>query len=383
MRGSLRFARLFGIDIFVHPTFALLLIFIAIESAVAHGSRGAAYGLLNVVGLFACVTLHELGHSLVARRFGGRVREIVLLPIGGMARMSREPTRPLHELLIAIAGPLVNVVIAAALFLALVQHLGAVPDEAAWMAAVSTPSWKALWLTLIAGNVTLAVFNLLPAFPMDGGRVLRAVLSFWLGRVRATTVAVTVGQLLALALAGYAIMTANPWLVLLAAFVFFAAGQEKQSARANDILSYLSAGELVNSRAEQLAPADCIGDVVDSALRSGQVLFPVVNGTQFIGVVHRDEAFAAAAKLGLRANVAQVLRRTLPVFPAQVPIVQVREMIAEYGLPVVVIDGDRFVGVIGAEDMARINELASRLSAAGIRRPAPAAQEPADASPPL
>lgn len=383
MRGSLRFARLFGIDIFVHPTFALLLILIAIESAAAHGARGAVYGLLNVVGLFACVTLHELGHSLVARRFGGRVREIVLLPIGGMARMSREPTRPLHELLIAIAGPLVNVVIAVGLFLALVQHLGHVPDEAAWVAAVSTPSLKAFWLTLIAGNLTLAVFNLIPAFPMDGGRVLRALLSFWIGRVRATTVAVAIGQLLAFALIGYAILTANPWLVLLAAFVFFAASQEKQSARAGDILLHLSAGELVNTRAEQLAPADCIGDVVDSALRSGQVLFPVVNGTQFIGIVHRDEAYAAAAKVGLRANVAQVLRRTLPIFPAQTPILQVRDTIAEYGLPVVVIDGDRFLGVLGAEDMSRINELASRLSAAGIRRPQVAGQEPADASRPL
>jgi Zn-dependent protease/CBS domain-containing protein len=383
MRGSLRFARLFGIDIFVHPTFALLLVLIAIESAASHGARGAFYGLLNVFGLFACVTLHELGHSLVARRFGGQVRQIVLLPIGGVARMSREPTRPLHELLIAIAGPLVNVVIAAGLFAAFVAHLGKMPDEATWMAAVSQPGPKALWLTLIAGNVTLAVFNLIPAFPMDGGRVLRALLSFWIGRVRATTIAVTIGQLLAFALLGYAILNANPWLALLAAFVFFSAGQEKQSARAGDMLANFTVGELVNGKAEALSPADSIGDVVDQALRSGQILFPVVNGTQLIGVVHRDEAFAAAAKIGLRANVAHVVRRALPVFPAKTPVLTVRDSMAEFGLPVVVIDGDRFLGVVGSEDLARISDLASRLSAAGIRRPESAHQEPADASRPL
>jgi Zn-dependent protease/CBS domain-containing protein len=383
MRGSLRFARLFGIDIFVHPTFALLLVLIAIESAASHGARGAFYGLLNVFGLFACVTFHELGHSLVARRFGGQVRQIVLLPIGGVARMSREPTRPLHELLIAIAGPLVNVVIAAGLFAAFVAQLGKVPDEATWMAAVSQPGPKALWLTLIAGNVTLAVFNLIPAFPMDGGRVLRALLSFWIGRVRATTIAVTIGQLLAFALLGYAILNANPWLALLAAFVFFSAGQEKQSARAGDMLANFTVGELVNGKAEALSPADSIGDVVDQALRSGQILFPVVNGTQLIGVVHRDEAFAAAAKIGLRANVAHVVRRALPVFPAQTPVLTVRDNMAEFGLPVVVIDGDRFLGVVGSEDLARINDLASRLSAAGIRRPESVHQEPADASRPL
>lgn len=381
MRGSPRIARLFGIDIRVHFTFAFVLVWVAIEFG-RYGVRGAVFGTLAIVLLFACVAFHELGHSLVARRFGITVREIVLLPIGGVARMSREPDRPFHELLVAIAGPLVNVVIAVGLAAVLVARLdGALPTEALWLTEMEKLGTNALLFWLLAGNVGLALFNLLPAFPMDGGRVLRALLSFWLGKPRATVIAAGIGQVLALGIAALGFVgPGNPVLILVGAFVFFGASQEKVASRAQEMLAQLSAGEVCNPQAQALAPGDQLGDVVDHALRTNQALFPVIYGSDLIGVVLRDDAFSAAERLGLRASVRQVLRRDLPVCEAATPLLQVRDRISETGQPVVIVDGGKWVGVLGAEDLARISQLSSQLLNAGIRRPEAPVTEPAPRS---
>lgn len=380
MRGSPRVARVFGIDVRVHFTFVFVLLLVAAEFGGRHGLRGALFGALSTVLLFVCITLHELGHSLVAQRFGVTVREIVLLPIGGVARMSREPTRPLHELLIALAGPLVNLVIVVGLASALAARLSpVVPDQAFVWSELEKLGPNALLITLLAGNLMLAVFNLLPAFPMDGGRVLRALLSFWLGRQRATVIAAGIGQVLAIGIAVLGIVGANPIFVLVGAFVFFGAGQERSTSRAQEILAQLTAGEVCSSSAQTLAPGDDLGDVVDHALRSSQTLFPVVYGTELIGVVLRDDALAAAERLGLRASVRQVLRRGLPACEAATPLLVVRDQIAESGHPVVIVDGQRLLGILGAEDLARISQLASRLVTAGIRRPEQPVTEPTSA----
>ncbi|HWA71450.1 MAG TPA: site-2 protease family protein [Polyangiaceae bacterium] len=380
MSGSARLARVFGIDVRVHFTFAFVLLWVAIEFGDRHGARGALFGTLAMVLLFACITLHELGHSLVARRFGATVREIVLLPIGGLARMSREPSRPVHELLIAIAGPLVNLAIVAGLSAVLVARVGVVlPDQAFWAAEMDKLGVNALLMWLLAGNLVLALFNLLPAFPMDGGRVLRALLAIWLGRPRATVIAAGVGQVLAIAMAGLGIAAQSPLLVLAAVFVFFGAAQERLASRALEILSQLTAGEVCNPNAQTLAPGDDLGDVVDHALRSNQTLFPLVYGTELIGVVLRDDALLAAERLGLRASVRQVLRRDLPVCESATPLLTVRDQLSEGGRPVVVVDGQRLLGILGPDDLARISLLASRLVSAGIRRPEAPASEPSSA----
>jgi Zn-dependent protease/predicted transcriptional regulator len=377
VRGSPRVARLFGIDVRVHFTFAFVLSWVAIEFGYRHGARGALFGVLGVVLLFACVTLHELGHALVARRFGATVREIVLLPIGGVARMSREPSRPLHELLIAVAGPFVNLVIALVLVGVLGARVGTqLPNEAYWLSEMDKLGGNALLFWLLAGNVLLAVFNMLPAFPMDGGRVLRALLSFWLGRQRATTIAAGVGQVLALGIAALGIAGPNPVLVLVGVFVFFGAAQERLASRAQEILSQLTAGEVCSPASHTLSAGDDLGDVVDHALRSSQALFPVIYGSDLIGVVLREEALAAAERLGLRASVRQVLRRGLPACEASTPLLGVRDHIADTGHPVVIVDGQRLIGILGAEDIARITRVSSRLVTAGIRRPEVPASEP-------
>jgi len=380
MRGAPLVARLFGIDVRVHFTFLFVLCWAAIAFGNLHGARGAAFGVIGVLLLFACVTLHELGHSLVARRFGAIVREIVLLPIGGVARLSREPTRPLHELLIAVAGPLVNLVIALGLASALAARLGGtVPNKEFLFAEMDKLGQNALLIWMISANLGLALFNMVPAFPMDGGRVLRALLSFWLGRQRATTIAAGLGQLLALGIAALGLVGQNPVLLLVGVFVFFGAGQELLTSRAQEILAQLSAGEVCGSAALTLAPGDDLGDVVDHALRSNQALFPVVYGSDLMGVVLREDALIAAERLGLRGSVRQVLRRDLPVCEAATPLLEVRDRIIETGHPVVIVEGQRLVGILGAEDIARISQVSSRLVTAGIRRPVVPASEPSSA----
>jgi Zn-dependent protease len=210
MRLSWRIGRVAGIDVYVHATF--LIIFLIFGG-------GPFLNLLLVLSTFGCVLLHELGHALMARRFGIETADITLYPIGGVARLRRMPRAPGAELLIALAGPAVNFAIAAGLF---TVALGG-------MAGDFAGPWLGGFLSqLMLVNLGLGVFNLLPAFPMDGGRVLRALLSGWVGRAQATTIAARVGQFLAIVLGGVLFMqTWNPIHAALAAFIFFAAGAEE------------------------------------------------------------------------------------------------------------------------------------------------------------
>lgn len=375
MRWSLRLGSVSGIQIRVHFTFALLIVLGASQFGQMHGSRGALFGAISVIGLFACVVLHELGHSLVAQRFGVSVREIVLLPIGGVARLLSEPKKPLHELLIAVAGPLVNVVIAAGLALALqASPLQLFDGEELHAQAVAPPAARPLLLLLMHGNVMLAVFNMIPALPMDGGRVLRAGLSFFLGQVRATNIAAALAQVLAVALALYG-FTHAPLLVFIAVLVFMGAGQERATARANDLLAQLNAGEVCDPQAIVFAPGDSVGAAVDQTLRSAQSNFLVSHGTEPIGTLSRDDVIALAGRVGLHAPLTTITRREPRSVPSDMPLSEVRRLLQEGGgAPVVVRSEEGALGVLGLEDLARIAALTDQLARVGVRRqvsPAP------------
>src|SRR6186713_965113 len=214
MKWSLRVGRLFGIPLYVHFTFFLFLVWVAAESWRMGGSTGGALvEVLFMCALFGCVVLHEYGHALTARRFGIGTRDITLLPIGGLARLERMPDDPKQELWVALAGPAVNFVLGALLFL--------------WLAATGT--WTPLTSVgvttgplaqqLLLANLTLGVFNLIPAFPMDGGRVLRALLALRIDRPRATLVAAKIGQGLAVVFGVLGLFT-SPMLVFIAVFVW-------------------------------------------------------------------------------------------------------------------------------------------------------------------
>jgi len=366
---SLRLGSVSGIAIRVHFTFALLVAAFASELADKAGARGAVFGALLVTGLFGCVVLHELGHALVAQRFGVGVREIVLLPIGGVARLLSEPKKPLHELLIALAGPGVNVVLALGAYVGM--QGGAIPQldwPALQLQAMTAPSLRSVLVLLFYSNCLLAAFNMLPALPMDGGRVLRALLSFAVGQVRATNIAAGIAQVLAVGLALYGLQH-NPLLVFIAILVFMGAGQERSTTRTNLLLADLRAGEVCDPHAITFAPGDSIGAAVDQTLRCAQAHFLVSHGTEAIGTLSRDDLVAMAGRLGLHTPVAAITRRGARAVPPEMPLSDVRRLLQENGgLPVLVQGEDGALGVLGLEDVSRIASLTDQLARGGVRR---------------
>jgi Zn-dependent protease len=228
MFRTLLLGRPFGIGTYVHWSFWLLLLYVAFQ-AMQFGMAAVVASVLMVCAVFGCVVLHELGHALMARRFGIRTHDIYLYPIGGVARLERMPENPVQELLIALAGPAVNVVIAAILFTFLGFNRIMLPTEDALMQVPPGLLGQVHLLALV--NVGLVLFNLLPAFPMDGGRVLRALLGLKFSYLRATELAATVGKYMALLLAFYGLVNGQFLLVILAAFVYLSGQQERLMVR--------------------------------------------------------------------------------------------------------------------------------------------------------
>jgi Zn-dependent protease len=218
MSLSWKLGRVAGIDLFLHPTFLLLLAYVGLFH------QSGLLSVLLVSAVFGCVLLHELGHALMARELGIRTLDITLYPIGGVARLERMPRKPASEFLIALAGPLVNVAIAGGL--AGLEFLSGAWEPGAYLTRVDLFASSLMWF-----NVVLAIFNLIPAFPMDGGRVLRAMLSGWLGRLRATEVAAQLGQLLAVGFGTYCLFNGMLLQAMVAAFIFFAARSELGQVR--------------------------------------------------------------------------------------------------------------------------------------------------------
>lgn len=230
MRWSLKIAKLAGIDIFIHFTFFVLVTWVAFIQWKLNGSIGAAFsGVAFILAVFTCVVLHELGHALAAKKYGIRTQDIILLPIGGVARLEKMPNQPIQELWVALAGPAVNVVIAALLAVYLWITNTLIPDNQLTMTT-------AAFIERIMGiNIFLVLFNMIPAFPMDGGRVLRALLATRLAYIKATKVSANLGQGIAL-LFGVIGLFYNPILLLIAFFVWMGAAQETRMVRVKSVL---------------------------------------------------------------------------------------------------------------------------------------------------
>ena len=359
MKGSLRLLRFAGIDIKIHFTFPLILLWGALHWVKPHGAPGALFGAGLTAALFACVALHELGHALVARRFGLPVREIVLLPIGGVALLGRSPRRPLHELLIAIAGPAVNVGIAIVLA-AVLWARGGLPGLQAF--AQGGPSIETALAWLLGSNLALALFNLVPAFPMDGGRILRALLAMGMGFPRATRVASLVGQLLAVGFGAWAVFSGNFMLAIVALFVFLGASGERVSEEARGLLSTLRLKDAYNKHALVLEPADRASRVVGYLLTSYQPDFAVVYGGHLVGIVTRDAVLKALATSGEDLYVTGIMDRRFLRLEAGLSLDEAQDALVEAGASVAaVFDGERFLGLVSLEDLREALQIAAFL----------------------
>jgi Zn-dependent protease len=306
MHWSWKIGRLAGIDVYMHATFLLLVGFIVIANWVeSHNAAQTLYGVLFVLVIFGCVVLHELGHALTARRYGIRTRDIVLLPIGGVARLERMPEEPNHELLVALAGPAVNVLIALGLY-GLLVSLGHPPT----LRQAETISWtgRAFLPSLVAVNVWLVLFNLIPAFPMDGGRVLRALLAKRMDYTDATQAAAHIGQGIAFVF-GFLGLFFDPFLLFIALFVWMGASGEAGMVQMRTSLGGIPVQRVMLTAFRTLQPDDSLEQAVEHILSGWQQDFPVVFGTHVLGVLTREDLMRALAQGGTGGHVRDAMRR--------------------------------------------------------------------------
>lgn len=353
MKTSFRVASIAGIDINVHVTFGLILVFGAVQWGVPYGPRGALFGALLMVVLFACVVLHELAHSLVARAFGIPVRHITLLPIGGVSQMEKNPKTPAHEFIIAGVGPLVNLVIAGLLLVTTDVASTLAKTPPAELAKTMTPGLETALLWLFMANFFLAAFNLIPAFPMDGGRMLRALLATFIGLTEATRIAAAVGQLLAMALGLFGLLSGNLLLVLVAVFIFFGAGQERAEEKARVVLGTTRVGDAYNKNAITLAPGTQVSQVVDHILTSYQPDFAVMQGTKLLGVVSRDDILRSLATELVDSYVTGIMHRDVLMVDAGLTLEEVREQMGATSQRLAAVyRGDAYLGLVSREDLA-------------------------------
>ncbi len=350
MGWSIRIARIAGIDVKVHVTFFLLLAWIGLAYYAEGGPDAAVAGVAFILALFGCVLLHEFGHALTARLFGIPTPDITLLPIGGVARLQRMPDKPGQEILVALAGPAVNVVIAAVLFGA----LGTFRDPAR-IEELASPQ-VGLLPKLAVVNVWLVLFNLLPAFPMDGGRVLRAVLALFMRYATATQVAARVGQGMAF-LFGLAGLFGNPMLLFIALFVYLAAAQESSYAQMKEAAQGLLVRDAMLTRFTVVDAGAALEEAIDALLRTGQHDFPVVDarGT-VVGILTRDDMIAGYRGQGPDTPVTEVMHRDVPTIRADAPLEDALRQMQECACPgLAVVDRHgRVVGLVTPESVGEL-----------------------------
>lgn len=351
MQWSFPVLRVGETEIRIHLTFFLLLAWIGIAHYQTGGSAAALDGILFIIAVFGCVVLHELGHTLAARRYGIHTPKITLLPIGGVAEMERMPENPWEEVVVAIAGPMVNVLIA----LALIYGLGAgVSGEA--MSAMEKPGAD-FWSRLAAVNIVLVVFNMIPAFPMDGGRVLRALLSTRMSRIRATELAARIGQMTAFLFGFLGLVSGNALLVFVAVFVYLAAGGEAQAVSLQDMARRFRTRDAMITRFESLAANANLHDAAEALLRTTQHEFPVVDGAGMLrGVLTRAALVSGLESQGRSAPVIEAMDRDIPVLSADDGLDRVLEALQKSGAPAVgLTEGDgSLAGYINRENLAEL-----------------------------
>jgi Zn-dependent protease/predicted transcriptional regulator len=372
MSWSWRIGRIAGIDIFVHFTFLILVAWFALSHYSANQDpKEALRGVLFILALFGIVVLHELGHALAARRYGIRTRDITLLPIGGVARLERIPEDPKQELVVAIAGPLVNVILAAVIYLVM-----AVDIRFAELTSATRVGGNFL-MQMFLVNVMLVFFNMLPAFPMDGGRVLRALLAMRMDHVRATQIAAAIGQAMAIAFAAWGLFApafgfpSNPFLLFIALFVWLGAAGEASMVQLRSALGGIPVMRAMITDFRTLGPDDKLSRGIDHVLAGFQQDFPVVENDNLVGILTRSNMAAALAQYGTEARVGDAMQHE---FVAVSPRDMLETAFAKlqdcncHTLPVV--DDGRLVGLMTSDNLAEVLMIQESLREAGRRQTA-------------
>lgn len=356
MKWSWKLIRVAGIDVYVHATFFILIIWIGLSYWQVAGTLAAVIdGISFILALFVCVVLHEFGHALTARRYGIRTQSITLLPIGGVAAMERMPDDPKQEIAVALAGPAVNLVIASGLWL--------------WLTASNMLlSPGAISLTegsfierLMLLNIVLAVFNLVPAFPMDGGRVLRAALAMRMDHNRATQAAAKVGQGLALWL-GLIGLLYNPFLIFIALFVWIGAAAEAGIEQVKSTLSGMAVGRAMLTDFEVISPDKTLSYVIKLTLTGSQKEFPVLLDGDMVGVLTQDDLLKGLQQQGEQSRVADWMQRKVQSADINESLEKVLQRLQSCECRLLsVTDAGRLVGIINLDNIMELISIQTAL----------------------
>jgi Zn-dependent protease/CBS domain-containing protein len=352
--GSWKIGRIAGIDIKVHFLFPLILIWVGWG---AYTRDNDSWEALQAVGfvllLFVVVVLHELGHALAAMRYGISTKDITLMPIGGLARLERIPEKPSQELVVALAGPAVNVLLAIPLAV-IVWLMG----EPATATRILEGQWT-VWERLLYANIFLAAFNMIPAFPMDGGRVLRALLAMRMPYVNATELAAGIGQTVAVLLGVVGIFT-NPFLVLIAVFIWIGAAGESNSAKVKDAIRGVRVRDVMVTRFRALEVDEPVQRAVDALMEGFQEDFPVLRGGEFVGVLTRADIVRAMAESGSASPVANYLTEVPEAVEPETFLTEVLPKLESCPVRLMpVVQGGSLVGLVTSENITEFLMLAS------------------------
>ena len=366
---SLSLGKLFGIPLRIHWTFSLLLVWAALGSFAAGGTLKAALaGAVFLLAVFACVVLHELGHSLTARAFGIRTRHITLSPIGGVAALDSMPKRWSHELWITLMGPAVNIAICLLILPLLFLFPPAMED---FLAPFGFASLSGFLAKLFLVNIFLSIFNLVPAFPMDGGRVFRALLSARGDRVWATRVAARTGQVFAVGF-GLLAFLGSPLLLVIAGFIFLAAEAELRAVIFDGRIRGVRVSDVMQTRFETLDESETLAGAAERFLRSGRGAFPVMRGDRMVGLLERP-ALQQSIRKGEAGRVAgEIALRDFALAAPSDELSETFQLMQKTGQnSVPVFDGERLVGLVfpgSLEDWRQLSAATGRSARAEIQQ---------------
>lgn len=360
-KGSLFIGAYSGIKVYIHWTFLILIGWILISYLQAGKDlTGALGGVVFILLLFLCVVLHEFGHALTAKRYGIKTHDISLYPIGGIASLEKLPEKPGQELLVALAGPLVNMVIAIILWIYL-SSTGRFPGSEQMSSA---DYWQNMPMVnkLYFANITLAVFNLIPAFPMDGGRVLRALLAFKMDRTKATRIAAGVGQGLAVVFVFLGFFY-NFMLVFIGLFIYLGAGSEALQETVKNALSTFFVRDAMMTRFSSVSPSDSLDSVSNLVLEGQDKEFLVADLNQIHGVLTSSELIKGLSQYGKNATVDQVMRQDYITLPPSMPLQEAYEKLSLSACPVApVVEGQQLLGLLDKENIHELMMIRQKLA---------------------
>lgn len=371
MNNSIKLFNVRGIDIKMHITFPLILIWAAVSFGLIRnaGVEGAIYGVLVTVLVFAIVILHELGHSIAALYYNIPVKQIVLLPIGGVAQLEEIPEDPKKELVIAAAGPLVNALLALVLF-ALAPLLGQNLGSTGLLELPSTLgvlSFSSIFSYIFATNLFIGIFNLIPAYPMDGGRILRALIATRLSYVSATRVAVGIGQVLSWGFGLWGFLSGNFFLIILAFFIYSGAGQEGRMIQVKDVLGDLRVEQAYSRGVRSINLNEPLQTALHATLNSFQSSFPICDEGNLVGMLPYSVLVKSLEKQDLLTPIRDVMQRGIqPVSPDQKLIDVQKRMSLERIDSIPVVNENGFVGMITSQDLNEAYRLNLALDKSGV-----------------